>query len=85
MPFGRPIDRRAQVPVSFRGGGAGMGGALTVQVTAVFPNVKNGKEVAQTLTGPSFMAQLTKAFEDFNKTSGIPSQTPIGTLSPGIT
>lgn len=60
---------------SLAGGGSTING-VTVNVHAAFPNAKDGREVAASLTSPSFRAQLTKAVEEMLLGAAVPTQTP---------
>lgn len=52
-------------------GGFGGGGAITIEIHNVFPNAKDGKEVAATLKSSSFLADLTKALEELRLGQGV--------------
>jgi hypothetical protein len=69
-----PQPARGAAPGIARGGASE--GAVTIQVTAVFPNAKSGADVADALAGPSFLAQLRHEIKRANLSRGIPTQTP---------
>ncbi len=67
-------------------GGAGASargsiGRVDVTVNMVFPNAKSGADVAQTLNGPSFKAQFTKALEEMLLGMGATTGAPQGDAS----
>ncbi len=70
------------------GGGGGMAGGgsktignVTMTLNLVFPNAKSGGDVVQTLNGPSFKAQFTKALEEMLLGMGAATGTPQGDVS----
>lgn len=74
-PQGALTKMAGPPPVSVKGVGGG-GGPITINVNVeVHAEGRNAKEIASTLTGPNFKAQLTKAIEEMLIGSGLAPQT----------
>lgn len=90
MQKGTPSVARAaremapRPPALNAGARSGGGAPVNVTIQANFPNAKSGHEVAAALSAPSFLVQITKFFDDFNSSQGIPIQTALSDLAPGV-